>query len=243
MSMPSDLQTGYRSFREHRFAHERERYLSLAKGQKPRTMIIACADSRVDPATIFSAAPGELYVVRNVAALVPPCEDTGRYHGTSAALEFAVTGLQVENIVVMGHGMCGGVAAALARHPEATKGRITVTREGEQDAFELAVETTVREEALAAALAASVQAVLKLRGGVRLVEPGALPNDGKVIDDRRAYDGRLAPSALARLVLPLHLVDHVDAALAAHDAAVLVPRLQRPQRVADLHPSVSRRER
>ena len=77
-------------------------------------MIIACADSRVSPSTIFSAAPGELFVVRNVAALVPPAEDGGSYHGTSAAIEYAVTGLKVSNIVVMGHGMCGGVSACLA---------------------------------------------------------------------------------------------------------------------------------
>ena len=77
-------------------------------------MVIACADSRVDPATIFAAAPGELFVVRNVAALVPPCETSSGYHGTSAALEFAMTSISVENIVVLGHGLCGGVAASLA---------------------------------------------------------------------------------------------------------------------------------
>lgn len=114
MSVPIALRDGYRRFREGRFALEAERYRALAKGQKPTTMIIGCADSRVDPATIFSAAPGELFVVRNVAALVPPFEDTGTYHGTSAAIEFAVEGLGVVNIVVLGHGMCGGVQAALA---------------------------------------------------------------------------------------------------------------------------------
>lgn len=77
-------------------------------------MIIACADSRVSPSTIFSAAPGELFVVRNVAALVPPAEDGASYYGTSAAIEYAVTGLKVSDIVVMGHGMCGGVSACLA---------------------------------------------------------------------------------------------------------------------------------
>ncbi len=77
-------------------------------------MIIACADSRVAPSTIFSAAPGELFVVRNVAALVPPAVDDGSYHDTSAAIEFAVTGLKVSNVVVMGHSMCGGVSACLA---------------------------------------------------------------------------------------------------------------------------------
>lgn len=114
MQIPRDLEAGYRRFRQERFVAEAERYKSLARGQQPATMIIACADSRVDPASIFSAAPGELFVVRNVAALVPPFEDSGTYHGTSAALEFAVNELKVANIVVMGHGMCGGIAAALA---------------------------------------------------------------------------------------------------------------------------------
>ncbi len=113
MAIPSDLSAGYRQFRAIRFAEEAGRYRSLSGGQQPTTMIIGCADSRVDPATIFSAGPGELFVVRNVAALVPPCEDGGGYHGTSAALEFAVEGLKVSNIVVMGHGLCGGVAASL----------------------------------------------------------------------------------------------------------------------------------
>ena len=112
--IPAPLQDGYFRFRRDRFRDEEARYRELAAGQSPETMIIACADSRVDPATIFAAAPGELFVVRNVAALVPPCADTSGYHGTSAALEFAVTGLGVKNIVVMGHGLCGGVAASLA---------------------------------------------------------------------------------------------------------------------------------
>ena len=114
LSMPPDLFAGYSAFRAQRYAAEADRFRSLAEGQSPKVMVIGCADSRVDPATIFSAAPGELFVVRNVAALVPPYEEAGVYHGTSAALEFAVTGLQVENIVVLGHGMCGGITAALA---------------------------------------------------------------------------------------------------------------------------------
>lgn len=114
MKIPADLAAGYRRFRRERFALEAERYKALAREQRPRTMVIGCADSRVDPASIFSAAPGELFVVRNVAALVPPFEETGTYHGTSAAIEFAVTELNVAHIVVMGHGMCGGIRAALA---------------------------------------------------------------------------------------------------------------------------------
>jgi carbonic anhydrase len=117
MSIPAGLADGYRRFRAERYAAEAERYRALAKGQRPKTMIIACADSRADPATIFSAAPGELFVVRNVAALVPPFEEGGGYHGTSAAIEFGVSELAVPEIVVMGHGLCGGVAAALSERP------------------------------------------------------------------------------------------------------------------------------
>lgn len=113
MTMPPNLAEGYELFRRRRFPKEVERYRALASGQQPQTMVIACADSRVDPASIFNAYPGELFVVRNVAALVPPCEANGSYHGTSAAIEFAVTGLNVKSIVVLGHGQCGGVAASL----------------------------------------------------------------------------------------------------------------------------------
>lgn len=110
-----ELVEGYRSFRANQYHRQVETYRLLAeRGQTPRTMIIACSDSRVDPATIFSAGPGQLFVVRNVANLVPPFEPQGDYHGTSAAIEFAVTNLRVENIVIMGHGRCGGIAASLA---------------------------------------------------------------------------------------------------------------------------------
>ena len=107
------LLEGYRRFRAHRWEGQHERWERLAEGQAPDTMIIACSDSRVDPAQIFDTSPGEMFVVRNVANLVPPFETTGGYHGVSAALEFAVTQLQVANIIVMGHGFCGGCAAAL----------------------------------------------------------------------------------------------------------------------------------
>jgi carbonic anhydrase len=104
---------GYRRFRETGWARERERWSSLAEGQSPKVMVIACSDSRVDPAQIFDAGPGEMFVVRNVANLVPPFETGGGRHGVSAALEFAVTQLQVEEVIVLGHGFCGGCAAAL----------------------------------------------------------------------------------------------------------------------------------
>jgi carbonic anhydrase len=104
---------GYRRFRSTGWARERERWSRLAEGQSPKVMVIACSDSRVEPAQIFDASPGEMFVVRNVANLVPPFETGGGHHGVSAALEFAVTQLQVEEVIVMGHGFCGGCAAAL----------------------------------------------------------------------------------------------------------------------------------
>ena len=106
---------GYRRFRVSGWTPHRERWEELREGQQPRTMIIACSDSRVDPSQIFDAAPGELFVVRNIAALVPPFETTPGLHGVSAALEFAVQVLKVSEIVVMGHGMCGGCKAALTQ--------------------------------------------------------------------------------------------------------------------------------
>jgi len=111
--MLNQLIDGYRRFRETGWSRERERWSELAEGQSPRVMIIACSDSRVEPAIIFDAKPGEIFVVRNVAALAPPFETAPGHHGVSAALEFAVTQLEVEEIVVMGHGYCGGCAAAL----------------------------------------------------------------------------------------------------------------------------------
>lgn len=111
---PSTLLDGYRNFMTGRYSGERERYHQLAeKGQKPQTLVIACCDSRAAPETIFDSGPGELFVVRNVANLVPPYEPDGTYHSTSAALEFAVQSLRVRDIVVMGHGRCGGIRAAL----------------------------------------------------------------------------------------------------------------------------------
>lgn len=104
---------GYQRFRSSNWAKERERWAELAEGQSPQVMILACADSRSDPAQIFDARPGEMFVVRNIAALAPPYETSAGYHGVSSALEFAVTQLNVGEILVMGHGMCGGCAAAL----------------------------------------------------------------------------------------------------------------------------------
>jgi carbonic anhydrase len=115
------LITGYHRFRSTDWARQRARWAELAEGQSPKIMVIACSDSRVDPSAIFDVSPGEMFVVRNVANLVPPFELDGGRHGVSAALEFAVTQLEVEEIVVLGHGQCGGVAAALSRRFEGAK--------------------------------------------------------------------------------------------------------------------------
>jgi len=110
---PKRLTDGYQAFLQGRFPSERSRYQSLAEtGQSPEILIIGCCDSRVSPEVIFDAGPGELFVIRNVANLVPTCEiDAAQssYHGTSAAIEFAVNGLQVKHIVVLGHASCGGI--------------------------------------------------------------------------------------------------------------------------------------
>jgi len=106
---------GYHRFREQAWAPNRQRWATLREGQSPQIMVIACSDSRVDPAQIFDVDPGEIFVVRNVAAMVPPFETAPGHHGVSAALEFAVQVLKVREIVVMGHGMCGGCKAALTQ--------------------------------------------------------------------------------------------------------------------------------
>ena len=109
---------GYNRFKRGSWATQRARWAELADGQSPKVMVIACSDSRVDPTQIFDTSPGEMFVVRNVANLVPPFELGGGRHGVSAALEFAVTMLEVPEIVVLGHGACGGIRATLSREYE-----------------------------------------------------------------------------------------------------------------------------
>lgn len=113
-SFPTRLLEGYQSFMSGRYTAERNRYRDLAEaGQEPHTLVIACCDSRAAPETVFDCGPGELFVVRNVANLVPPYAPDGNFHSTSAALEFAVQSLKIRQIVVLGHGRCGGIKAAL----------------------------------------------------------------------------------------------------------------------------------
>lgn len=117
--LPQRLIDGYAAFLDGRFPQESERYRRLGEGgQSPKTMIISCCDSRVSPEVIFDVGPGELFIVRNVANLVPPYAPDGNQHGTSAALEFAVQALRVSDIVVLGHARCGGIRAAVAEDAE-----------------------------------------------------------------------------------------------------------------------------
>ena len=110
---------GYRQFRETAWPAERERFEALARdGQSPETLVISCSDSRVGPERVFGAAPGEIFVIRNVAGLVPPYEPDRRHHGTSAALEYAVRVLKVARIVVLGHAQCGGIRVMLEGAPK-----------------------------------------------------------------------------------------------------------------------------
>jgi len=120
-ALPRHLVEGYEAFLSSRFPREQQRFRELAlKGQRPKTLVIGCCDSRVAPEAIFDAEPGELFVLRNVANLVPPYQPDGHYHGASAALEYAVMALEVQHIVVLGHAQCGGVRAFAenAAHPD-----------------------------------------------------------------------------------------------------------------------------
>ena len=113
-SFPENLADRFRRFKQRHFLPNAEQYEELAAyGQAPDAMIISCSDSRVDPETIFGGKPGELYVARNIANLVPPYEAGGGFHGVSTAIEFAVLNLRVKHLIVMGHSGCGGVKAAL----------------------------------------------------------------------------------------------------------------------------------
>jgi len=114
LSSIKPLISGYHRFRAGYFEANRERLAELARrGQSPKVAIVSCCDSRVDPSVITDSIPGELFVIRNVANLVPPCEGAGIWHGTSAALEFAVCGLNVEHLIILGHARCGGIRSLL----------------------------------------------------------------------------------------------------------------------------------
>ncbi len=183
---------GYHRFREGIWPGERARYEALAeRGQRPETMIVACSDSRVDPQTVFGASPGELFVVRNVAGLIPPYSPDGKYHGTSAALEFGVRVLKVSRLVVLGHAQCGGVQAMVEGAPKeatdfveewmaiAEPARRPVTHFHSHDELMLYYETEVVRRSLenamtfpwiASAVAAGNLALAGFRFGIRTGE-------------------------------------------------------------------------
>src|ERR1700740_3304055 len=123
ISFPKTLLEGYRTFRTLRLPTEQSRYRALSeRGQSPEVMVIGCCDSRVSPEAIFDAGPGELFVVRNIANLVPVYAPDGGAHGVSAALEYAVTVLRVKHIVVLGHAQCGGLRAFVEQIEPASPG-------------------------------------------------------------------------------------------------------------------------
>lgn len=115
--MPKNIRAliqGYQEFRKHYFSGNNSVFEELVRlGQSPKVLVIACSDSRVDPALVMSCQPGDLFVVRNVANLVPPFQDDNTYHGTSAALEFAIKGLAIQHVIVFGHSQCGGIGALM----------------------------------------------------------------------------------------------------------------------------------
>jgi len=164
------LLDGYSRFRSGAWRSQHERWEQLKEGQSPQAMVIACSDSRVDPAQIFDVDPGEIFVVRNVAAMVPPFETTPGLHGVSAALEFAVQFLKVREIVVLGHGMCGGCQAALTqdlRGSEPGQGGFVASWIGlldtVRDPIAARLGTSGREAERAMELAAVQQSLANLR--------------------------------------------------------------------------------
>lgn len=118
MSHIEKLVDGFKRFHSQNYEQDRTLFDRLAKqGQSPKTIVVGCCDSRVDPAIVTDCDPGDLFIIRNVANLVPPYETSGNYHGTSAALEFGVRNLEVEDIIVLGHAQCGGIRALLKQTP------------------------------------------------------------------------------------------------------------------------------
>ncbi|RQH03750.1 MULTISPECIES: carbonic anhydrase [unclassified Bradyrhizobium] len=123
MTFPKHLLEGYKAFATQRLPTEQTRYRDLSvKGQSPEVMVIGCCDSRVSPEVIFDVGPGELFVVRNIANLVPVYQPDGAAHGVSAALEYAVTVLKVKHIVILGHAQCGGIRAFVDKIEPLTPG-------------------------------------------------------------------------------------------------------------------------
>lgn len=159
------LIAGFERFRHRHFEADHDLYDSLLDGQRPEVMVIACSDSRTDPAIICGAAPGDLFVIRNVAALVPPYEADGRPHGTASAIEFGVKTLGVRHVVVLGHSFCAGVRCLLdhdhsSRPFEFVSDWVEIAREVREEMHGLVTEA---ERALVARLAEQAAVLTSLR--------------------------------------------------------------------------------
>lgn len=136
------LTAGYKKFREKYFSGKNPLFADLKTGQNPKIMVIACSDSRVDPSIILNCKPGDLFVVRNVANLIPPFEDDSGHHGTSAALEFAVCGLEVAHIIIFGHSNCGGINSLISNPVQIKQGSfISRWMELAQPAYQKTIQT------------------------------------------------------------------------------------------------------
>jgi carbonic anhydrase len=192
------LLDGYRRFRARSWPARRSLFEALAReGQRPLALVIACSDSRVDPTMIFDAAPGELFVVRNVANLVPPYAPDAEYHGTSAAIEFAVRALAVPQVIVLGHAMCGGIAALLEGAP-ATVGDFVaswITIAEPARARALACEDPTRRQTIAeeAAVQVSLDNLRSFPWIAERVQDGRLVLTGATFDIRSGLLRLLGP--------------------------------------------------
>jgi carbonic anhydrase len=192
-----DLIEGYRKFRAEIWPTERSRYEALAHwGQSPETMLLACSDSRVDPQSIFAAVPGEMFVLRNVAAIAPPYQpDTPGYHGASAALEFGVRVLKVSRLVVMGHAQCGGVKALVYGAPPQARdfvaawveiGKPALPKSGEPNLAEIEAEV----------VRLSMKNLMTFPWIAEAVEAGRLSLQGFMFDIHNGVLSRVTPEGV-----------------------------------------------
>jgi carbonic anhydrase len=192
-----ELIEGYRKFRAEVWPTERSRYEALAHwGQSPEIMILACSDSRADPQTIFGAVPGEMFVLRNVAAIAPPYQpDTPGYHGASAALEFGVRVLKVSRLVVMGHAQCGGVRALVYGAPPQARdfvaawvdiGKPALPKSGEPNLAEVEAEV----------VRVSLKNLMTFPWIAEAVEAGRLSLQGFMFDIHNGVLSRVTPEGV-----------------------------------------------
>jgi carbonic anhydrase len=217
MKDPTDLVAGFRRFQQRYFGRERALYERLVRqGQSPKVMVVACCDSRVDPAIITDCDPGDLFVVRNVANLVPPCEGGGGYHGTSAALEFAVRYLQVEHVIIMGHARCSGIRALI---DDARRGGnvgqfispwMSIADDARREVLAALPEATAEAQAAAcerAALRVSLRNVMSFPFVQEAVEHGRLTVLGWYFDIDRGELLRCTPESPTLTVIASHASD------------------------------------